>query len=163
MPPADRRFLPFEVAPVRVIVDTREQLPYVFSDRVVAVRAPLPAGDYSVEGAESAPGGVVVERKTLDDFVSSVIRYRRRFRRELERLRGYAFSCVVVEASLGDIFAHRYHSGAHPNAVVGAAISIIVDYGVPVFLCSDRQACCRFTEGYLLRAYRKVRSECSTP
>jgi len=145
--------------PVRVIIDTREQLPYAFSDRVVAVRSPLAAGDYSVEGAEHL---LAVERKSLDDFVSSVIRDRPRFRREIERLQGYAFACVVVEASLADAFAHCYHSGAHPNAVVGAAISIIVDYGVPVFFCSDRQACCRFTEGFLLRAYRKVIPECST-
>jgi DNA excision repair protein ERCC-4 len=149
--------------PVRVIIDTREQLPYCFSDRVVVVRSPLAAGDYSVEGFESAPDGLAVERKTLDDFVSSVIRQRPRFRRELEKLRAYRAACVVVEADLGDIFAHRYHSGVHPNAVVGAALSIIVDYGLPVFFCSDRQTCCRFTEGYLLRAYRKVISECSKP
>ncbi len=145
---------------VRVIIDTREQLPYVFSDRVVAVRSPLAAGDYSVEGAEHL---LAVERKTLDDFVSSVIRERPRFRREIEKLRDYRFACVVVEAGLDDVFAHRYHSGVHPNSAVGAALSIIVDYGVPVFFCSDRQACCRFTEGFLLRAYRKVISECSTP
>jgi DNA excision repair protein ERCC-4 len=148
------------MTPVRVVIDTREQLPYSFSDRVVAVRASLPAGDYSVEGLE---GVLAVERKSLDDFVSSVIRERPRFRRELEKLRTYQAACVVVEAGLADIFAHRYHSGAHPNAVVGAALSIIVDYGVPVFFCSDRQACCRFTEGFLLRASRKVRSECSRP
>jgi len=148
------------MTPVRVIIDTREQLPYSFSDRVVAVRGPLATGDYSVEGLEQT---LAVERKSLDDFVSSVIRDRPRFRRELEKLRDYRAACVVVEASLGDIVAHRYHSGAHPNAVVGAAISIIVDYGVPVFFCSDRQACCRFTEGFLLRAYRKVISECSKP
>ncbi len=142
-----------------MIIDTREQLPYSFSDRVVAVRLPLAAGDYSVEGVEHL---LAVERKTLDDFVSSVIRDRPRFRREIEKLRDYRLACVVVEADLGDVFGHCYHSGAHPNSVVGAAISIIVDYGVPVFFCSDRQACCRFTEGFLLRAYRKVVSECST-
>ena len=146
--------------PVRVVIDTREQLPYSFSDRVVAVRSPLAAGDYSVAEVEHL---LAVERKTLDDFVSSVIRDRPRFRRELEKLRDYRAACVVVEANLDDIFAHRYHSGTHPNAVVGAALSIVVDYGVPVFFCSDRQACCRFTEGFLLRAYRKVISECSTP
>ncbi|MFB3882439.1 MAG: ERCC4 domain-containing protein [Armatimonadota bacterium] len=143
-----------------MIVDTREQLPYSFSDRVVAVRSPLAAGDYSVEGFEQV---LAVERKSAGDFVCSVIRERPRFRRELEKLRAYRAACVVVEASLADILAHRYHSGAHPNAVVGAALSIIVDYGIPVFFCSDRQASCRFTEGFLLRAHRRLVSECSTP
>lgn len=139
--------------PVRVIVDTREWLPYVFSSRVIATRALLGVGDYALEGAEHL---VVVERKTLDDFVSSVIWDRERFLREMERLRDYQVKCIVVEANLDDIFAHRYLSGAHPHAIVGSAIAIIIDYGVPVFFCSDRQTCCDFTERLLLRAHEKV-------
>ena len=72
---------------VRVVVDTREQEPYAFDPRrVTVVRRALPAGDYSVEGWE---GAVAVERKTLEDFVSTVIRGRARFRKELRRLEGY--------------------------------------------------------------------------
>jgi len=151
------RSLPFDRAPIRLIVDTREKLPLEFSHRVVAVRSPLAAGDYSVEGFERV---LAVERKELGDFVSSVIHQRRRFRNELEKLRGYAAACVVVEADLADVFAHHYRSKAHPNAVVGAAIAIIVDYGLPVVFCSDRQWCARFVEGFLIRAYRKVTAEC---
>ncbi len=143
---------------VRLVIDTREQLPYTFSDRVVTVRAALPAGDYSVEGRERL---IAVERKSLDDFVSSVIHERARFRRELEKLQSYPAACVVVEANLTDLLGHRYYSKAHPAAVVGAALAIIVDYQVPVFLCSDREAACRFTEGYLVRASQKVGAECS--
>ena len=70
-------------APVTLIVDTREQEPYSFDSRLVVVeRRALPAGDYSVAGME---GVVAVERKTLDDFVSTVIHQRARFRRELQQ------------------------------------------------------------------------------
>ena len=41
-----------------------------------------------------------MERKTLDDFVCTVIRSRARFSRELRRLGGYRAACVVVEASI---------------------------------------------------------------
>ena len=64
--------------PATIVIDTREQEPYSFDSRLVAaVRRALPAGDYSVEGMEER---VAVERKSLDDFVSTVIHARRRFR-----------------------------------------------------------------------------------
>lgn len=99
---------------VTVVVDTREQEPYTFeSGCTEVVRRALPAGDYSVEGHEDS---VAVERKTLEDFVSTVIRSRKRFTRELRRLCEYDAACVVVEADLRDILGGRYRSGAHPNA-----------------------------------------------
>ncbi|WP_437938955.1 ERCC4 domain-containing protein [Sorangium sp. So ce341] len=92
----------------------------------------------------------------LEDFVTSTINARARFVRELRALAGYDLGCVVVEASLEDILARRYRSGAHPSAVVGAALSIIVDHGVPVFFCGDRQIACRFVEDLLRRYHQNV-------
>jgi len=135
---------------VTVIIDTREQEPYGFDPRqVVAVRRALPAGDYSVAGLEQM---VAVERKTLDDFVGTVIRARGRFYRELRCLERYPRACVVVEADMSDVIGGRYRGDAHPLAVLGSALAITVDFGVPVFFCSNRQIACRFVEGYLLRA-----------
>ena len=139
---------------VTLIADTREQEAYAFDPvQVDLVRRALPAGDYSVAGLETR---VAVERKSLDDFVSTVIRARSRFRRELQRLQSYDAACVVVEADLADIFAGRYRAAAHPASVLGATLSIILDYGIPVFFCSDRQAACRFTQDYLLRCHRNL-------
>jgi ERCC4-type nuclease len=139
--------------PVTFVIDSREQEPFAFDPRlVVAVRRALPAGDYSVAGLENT---VAVERKTVNDFVSTVIHARARFHRELCKLAGYRAACVVVEAGLTEILLGRYQGGAHPHAVLGAALSIIVDFGIPVFFCSNRQAACRFVEGYLLRCARR--------
>jgi DNA excision repair protein ERCC-4 len=99
-----------------------------------------------------------VERKSLEDFVTTAIRDRARFARELRALGAYDLACVVVEGSLGDVLAHRYRSGAHPNSVFGAALSLIVDFRIPVFFCDDRQIARRFVEGLLLRYYRKAAS-----
>jgi DNA excision repair protein ERCC-4 len=137
-----------------VVVDTREQEPYAFDPTfVTTVRRALPAGDYSLEGYEAS---VAAERKSLEDFVASVIRRRERFERELRALAEYDLGCIVVEAGLGDVAAQRYRSGVRPHAVLGAALSIIVDHGVPVFFCGDRQLACRFVEGLLCRYHRKV-------
>lgn len=133
-----------------IVIDTREQEPYSFDPRLTgAVRRALPAGDYSVEGLEDR---VAVERKTLDDFVSTVIHSRARFRKELRKLAGYPAACVVVEAGVLDVLLHRYRGDAHPNAVLGNALSVILDYRVPVFFCGNRQAACQFVQAYLLAA-----------
>ena len=136
-----------------IIIDTREQEPYSFDSRqAAAVRRALPAGDYSVEGLEER---VAVERKTLDDFVSTVIHSRARFRKELRKLAGYPAACVVVEAGVLDVLVHRYRGDAHPNAVLGNALSVILDYRVPVFFCGNRPAACQFVQAYLLAAFAR--------
>jgi len=137
-------------APLTIVVDTREQEPYGFNPQLVtSVRRALPAGDYSVAGFEQM---VAVERKSLDDFVGTVIRARGRFTRELRRLGSYARACVVVEADLADVLAGRYRGDAHPHSILGSALAITVDFGIPVFFCSNRQIACRFVEQYLVRA-----------
>jgi len=140
-----------------IVVDTREQKAYSFdSDRAGTLKAALPAGDYSLAGME---GAVAVERKSLDDFVSTVIHARKRFNAELNRLAGYQSACVVVEGSLADVMEHRYKGEAHPLSVVGSAISTIVDFRIPVYFCSNRQLARLFTQEFLLRFHaREARS-----
>ena len=136
-----------------VVIDTREQAPYAFDPlRVSVLRRALPAGDYSLQGEETR---VAIERKSLADYVASVVRRRARFGRELRRLGRYELGCVVVEASLDDVLGHRYRADVHPSAVLGATLSIIVDHCVPVFFCCDRQKARRFTEELLLRFHAR--------
>jgi DNA excision repair protein ERCC-4 len=138
---------------VTFVVDTREQAEYTFDSRLVAVeRRALPAGDYSVAGLENV---VAVERKSLDDFVSTFIHSRARFARELEKLATYRAACVVVEAGIPDLLLGRFRGGAHPNAVLGSALSIIFDYRIPVFFCSSRPGACQFVQAYLLGAHKR--------
>lgn len=139
--------------PATIIIDTREQEAYSFDPRLVAtVRRALPAGDYSVAGLENT---VAVERKSLDDFISTVIHGRDRFRNELRKLNSYRAACVVVEAGIPDVLLHRYRGRAHENAVLGSVLSIILDFQIPVFFCSDRQAACQFVQAYLLAAHAR--------
>ncbi len=142
--------------PATIIIDTREQEPYSFDPRLAATaRRALPAGDYSVEGLEQR---VAVERKSLNDFVSTVIHNRARFQNELRKLAAYRAACIVVEAGVLDVLLHRYRGDAHPNAVLGSALSIILDFRIPVFFCSNRQAACQFVQAYLLAAHARWHS-----
>jgi len=134
---------------IPIIIDTREQTAYAFdSQRFSTVRRALPAGDYSLDGSETR---VAVERKSMPDFVSTVIRARKRFHAELRKLAEYEHACIVVEGSLRDLLEGRYPGGAHPNALLGSVVSIVVDFGVPVYFCGDRQTAIRYVEAYLHR------------
>lgn len=79
---------------MKVIIDSREQKPYEFSDSVVKK---LDTGDYSLAGFEDL---ISIERKSLTDFLGCVGRHRNRFERELKRLRGYKCRAVIIEATL---------------------------------------------------------------
>ena len=98
---------------------------------------------------------VAEERKSLDDFVSTVIHSRERFHRELRKLAEYRAACVVVEGSVLDVLLRRYRGEAHPSAVLGSALAIILDFRIPVFFCSSRQAACHFAQAYLLAAHKR--------
>ena len=139
-----------------IIIDTRENRPYVFDpSRAHTEKRKLDAGDYSLLGFESR---IAVERKSLPDFVSTVLRSRGRFSRELQRLAKMEAACIVVEAGVDTVLNHRYRSDAHPNAIIGMAIGIEQDYQVPVHFCADRQCALAFTQAYLLRFFQKEKS-----
>lgn len=130
-----------------IVIDTREQEPYSFACPVV--RAKLDAGDYSVPGLEHR---VAIERKSLADFVHTVIHDATRFAAELQKLAGMDAASVVVEANLDDILRGRNGDvlrSVAPQAVLGTALQIGLRWHVPVYWCGSRQAACAFTEAYL--------------
>src|SRR5262245_3217902 len=119
---------------VTVVVDTREQRPWAFSDRVWAVRSKLDVGDYSIKGLEKR---VTIERKSLDEFVRCCSCERTRFIRELDRLHKYKFSVIVVEASWPDVVAHAYRSTAAPDEILEFMFEYHDDYDVPTIFEGD--------------------------
>jgi len=130
-----------------IIVDTREQAEYSFACPVV--RRKLDAGDYSVQGFEAR---VAVERKSLADFVHTVIHDFQRFAVELDKLSRMDAACVLVEADLDQVL-RGLHADAlrsvSPQSLLGAATHISIRWRVPVYWCGSRQAACAFTDSFL--------------
>ncbi len=139
----------------RIVIDTREQEPYAFS--CPTERRKLEAGDYSVVGHEHR---VAVERKSLTDFVHTVIHDAQRFAAELRKLTAMEMACVVVEADLDDVMrglaADKLRS-VSPQSVLGAALHIAVLHRIPVYWCGSRQTACAFTDGFLRMFIRGAR------
>lgn len=145
---------------VPIVIDTREQAPWHFSPACSVFRDALRAGDYSLVGLE---GRVAIERKSLDDYVATVIREYPRFRAELRLLADYEHRAVVVEASIEDVLRQRYSVLAAPNAVLGRSAEICVDWGVPVYFCDTRAYAAAFAERYLTRVWRLHSAPTSPP
>lgn len=143
--------------PVHVLIDTREQRPWEFdSELFTTARAHLQTGDYTIAGLEDR---VCMERKSLGDFVNTVIQDWLRFRRELYRLAGFDVAAVVVEADLADVFNHKYESDAQPASVIGRINGIYLDHGVPVLFWGPRGCCNAMVERFLILANKKLRGE----
>ncbi len=114
----------FDSSKITAIIDTREQHPWDLA-LLRVVRAALDVGDVSVVGMESL---ISLERKSLLDLVSCCGRQRPRFQRELDRLRGWPVSAVIVESTWSEIEAGEWQTGRMkigPNHVLGSLTSWI--------------------------------------
>jgi DNA excision repair protein ERCC-4 len=135
-----------------IIIDTREQRPWMFGGAHRVERAKLPAGDYSIAGFEAT---VAIERKSLDDFVQSIAWERDRFLRECERLRSYELKTILVEAGVPDVWTHRYRSKTAPQAVIASAVAIEQDYGISMTWAGSRDSAEKIAALILSRFHRK--------
>lgn len=122
---------------VTILIDSREQKPYQFSPHIASARVALPAGDYSIAGQETR---FAIERKSLDDWLHTIIHDRKRFVMELCRLSTYQRAFIVVEANWPDILQGKYARANHiaPSSVRGLTLAIMQSYGVPVLMVGDR-------------------------
>ena len=148
-----------------IIEDTREQTPLTdWPDGVAVENGTLHTGDYSIKGWENC---FTVERKSLADFAGTMMggyeahseKPKKRFNRELERMRHYDLAAVIVTATAAEVLDFRHHCGmdAH-GALWGFALSVFATYGVPVFFLNDEQTAARWIAD-LARHYVAVRTK----
>ena len=128
-----------------IIIDTREQKPWVFPEWATVRVGTLKQGDYTLEGDDR----FAIERKSLDDFIGTIFSGWERFKRELERMTraDFAAKVIIVEADFhqlcfsvaenGDLLPpeHR-HFNITPQAVMGR-IAELAFMGVEVLFCRD--------------------------
>lgn len=130
--------------PFTIISDTREpdETCWQFPEHVKVERRKIDAGDYGVREILWLRGipGVVIERKTLDDLVSTLIYGADRFGDELALLRGCPLASIVVEATLDDILRGRYVSKATPQSVIGRLAAFARRTRIMVHFAGSRDA-----------------------
>lgn len=104
-----------------VYTDVREnELIKELKDRVVVRTKQLAVGDFLLSDR------LVVERKTSEDFLQSMINGRL-FKQLEEMTSNFERPVLIIEGK--DLFSLR---NIHPNAIKGALYSIYIDYRIPI-------------------------------
>ena len=142
---------------MRVIVDSREQAPFVFVGYdCELLSGALTTGDYSLAGLMDR---CAVERKSLDDLMGCLVgEGRERFERELARARSLDAFAVVVEASFQDMAQGRYRSKMKPHAALQSVLAFQVRYGVQ-FVWAGTRAGAEYAAFHFLRHYLREAQE----
>lgn len=137
-----------------VIVDSHERYAWRFSHQQVSTtKRRLDVGDYAVE----ADGRVVaaVERKSLDDLVSSLLNGKLKF--ALAELSSIPRAAVVVEERYSRIFSLTY---ARPAVVADAVAECQARHpSVPIVFAETRQLAQEWTYRFLAAAAHEVALE----
>jgi hypothetical protein len=88
-----------------ILIDSREQNPYEFFSQI---RGKIGTGDYTLGG--QLFNGIVIERKSLQDFGGTLGSGLDRFKRELARVREEKrYLVVLVEYPIKEIFNYRFY------------------------------------------------------
>ncbi|MFH1239835.1 MAG: DEAD/DEAH box helicase [Candidatus Diapherotrites archaeon] len=87
----------------------------------------LDVGDYVLTN------DIVVERKTIDDFLSSMLDGRL-FNQMIKMTETYDMPLILVEGDKNEMFSLR---NVHRNAIIGAMTSIALNYRVPILFTDN--------------------------
>ncbi len=117
-----------------IIIDTREKQSLVASELInknVCVKFEhLEIADYLI-------GDIAIERKTLSDFINSMIN--KRIQMQLKELKKYPKQFLIIEG-----FDFDYRDFTNKNALRGFVLSIILDFQVPIIYTKNEQETAEF-------------------
>ncbi len=106
---------------MKIIIDTREQLPYKFE--TPSEIGTVSVGDYSICGLENH---IAIERKELNDLIGCLTTGRERFEKELQKGKALDYFALVIEASLKDLINGSYRSQMQPKAAIQSLLAFSV-------------------------------------
>lgn len=93
----------------------------------------------NLEIGDITEGQLCIERKSIGDFLASIID-RRLFNQALNMRANFKFPIILVEGDYRNISEHIHFANSRITManVRGAIASIYVKYGVPILFCSGR-------------------------
>ncbi len=116
----------------KIIADIHEKNSLVLSElqasnQVKLEIKPLKIGDYLI-------GKTIIERKTVNDFISSMIN--KRLIQQLRQMQKYKQQLLIIEG-IDEQELYREDTKLNPNAIRGFVLSIITNYQVPIIFTQD--------------------------
>jgi len=110
-----------------ILIDQKEKNSLIISE-LIEKKHPieiknLPVADYII-------GDIAIERKTLNDFISSMLS--KRLTEQLENLKQFPKQLLILEGEEKRI-------NIHPNAIRGMLLSIILDFQIPIIYSKNEK------------------------
>lgn len=123
----------------KIIVDYREKNSLVSSYLIkqgfsVEFRE-LKIGDYIVKN-------IIVERKTIQDFISSMINHR--LINQIEDLKQYENKLLIIEGISEKELYPEENSGISANAIRGFLLSILIKHKIPIIFSKNAEDTAKF-------------------
>ena len=137
----------------KIIVDYREKnclIPYELMDMGIDVEyRELKVGDY-------VAGDVVIERKTISDFISSMLN--KRIFGQIEDLKQFENKLLIIEGmEEKELYNDNNETGVNANAIRGFLLSITLKHKIPAILTKNSED----TAKYLFILLNKKENEMS--
>jgi len=143
--------LPAELPPSSIvpIIDTREQMPWVFANLAPPVVKALNLADVSYVGGEHI---CRLERKSGPDYLGSM--FTDRFNLEMERIRVYPCHALIIEGSWQWLESGDWRIKATAKQVTGKTLGFI-ESGVRVILADNRDRAQQIAERLIYMCARR--------
>jgi Fanconi anemia group M protein len=94
-------------------------------------------------------GNTAIERKTISDFLSSMIN--KRLVRQLEEIKQYPKKILIIEGIQEQEIYNDLPEGINGNAIRGFLLSILLEFGVPIIYTQN----CKDTAKFLMLLSKK--------
>jgi ERCC4-type nuclease len=124
----------------KIIIDYREKNSLVASELIELgfeiTFKELKVADYLVNN-------VAIERKTISDFLSSMIN--KRLTKQLEELQQYKNKLLMIEGiEEQEIYGEENERGINPNAIRGFLLSIALKHKIPIIFTKNSEDTAKF-------------------
>jgi Fanconi anemia group M protein len=136
---------------IPIVVDTREK-PSLIAANLLDKKAnieyeQLEIGDYLIHD-------IIIERKTFQDFVGSMIN--KRLLTQLQEIKKYPKHFLIIE----DFYYNYDEFNVHENAVRGMLLSIAMDFQIPLIFTEDEEDTANFLV-LVAKRYEKPKQQIS--
>lgn len=138
-----------EIKKPKIIIDYREKNCLVASE---LVHLGLEIEFKELKVADYLVNNVAIERKTVSDFIYSMIN--KRLLRQLEELQQYKNKILIIEG-IDEQEIYPEKNGINPDAVRGFILSILLKHKIPVLFTQN----CKDTAKFINRIARKKPQE----
>lgn len=129
-----------EIQKQKIIADYREKNSLVPAS---LIHLDLDVEFRELKVADYLINGIAIERKTISDFISSMLNGR--LVKQLEELQQYKDKLLIIEGiDNQELYSDETKEGMHPNSVRGFLLSIILKHKIPIIFSKDSKDTAQF-------------------